>query len=229
MEKVIKSTIGQIFLILAIGIFSIWFASLFVKGEKSEDIAKEVVEQIFIKKPSCPSTSSGFSAIRETGQIVSLAENINSYGSAEGNFVNPKITVVNSSGSGSEVSCGYLYVKAHGKNGRPLQLEWEHPYVKPGQFGGHLITNESILPSINKEAEEFLFNLSSISYKETNAQSDLRKADWAALLNVSDRIVFEIALNTTDTEGVLEDVSIVYQCWSPETGQITKDCKLTTE
>jgi len=122
-----------------------------------------------------------------------------------------------------------LYVKAHGKDGRDLQVQWEHPYVKPGQFGGHIETKNSITPQIDGGSSEFLFNLSKIYYKLSNPDIEIRQADWAALLNVSDRIQFEVALNTIDKSGTLEEVSIAYQCWSPETGQITHDCRLSAE
>ena len=227
METKIKAII-QIVIILAIGLVAMWFASLFTKEDSKEDIAKEIVKEIVVKKPSCPDTTDTFNTLRNSGQIVTLVTNLNTYGE-NGAFVNPKITVIKSTGSGSQIACGYLYVKAHGKDGRALQVQWEHPYVKPGQFGGHLETRDSIIPQVDGEAGEFLFNLSKINYKLANSDTEIRRADWASLLNVSDRIQFEIALNTIDKAGILEEVSIVYQCWSPETGQITHDCKLSVE
>src|SRR3989344_3736586 len=137
--------------------------------------------------------------------------------------------VVKSTGSGSQIACGYLYVKGHGENSRPLQVQWEHHYVKPGQFGGHIETKNSIIPQTDGKTNEFLFNLSKIDYKLSNSDTEIRRADWAALLNVSDRIQFEVSLNTIDKAGILEEVSIAYQCWSPETGQITQDCRLSIE
>ncbi len=218
----------QLLFIFGLGIAAIWVTSLFNKEAPSKEVIKEIVKEIVLKKPSCPDTFDEFNKLRESGQIVALAQNLNSYGE-NGHFVNPKITVVKSSGSGSQVACGYLYVKARGKSGRPLQVKWEHPYVKPGQFGGHLETETSIIPLQNGEAGELLFNLAKINYKTANADITVRKADWAALLNVSDRIEFEIALNTIDKDGVLEEVAIAYQCWSPETGQVTNDCRLSVE
>ena len=227
METKIKAII-QIVIILAIGLVAMWFASLFTKEDSKEDIAKEIVKEIVVKKPSCPDTTDTFNTLRNSGQIVTLVTNLNTYGE-NGAFVNPKITVIKSTGSGSQIACGYLYVKAHGKDGRALQVQWEHPYVKPGQFGGHLETRDSIIPQVDGEAGEFLFNLLKINYKLANSDTEIRRADWASLLNVSDRIQFEIALNTIDKAGILEEGSIVYQCWSPETGQITHDCKLSVE
>ena len=193
-----------------------------------EQIVKEVVKEVILKKPSCTDTTESFSALKNSGQIVTLVKNLNTYGE-NGAFVNSKFTIVKSTGSGSQIACGYLYVKGHGENGRPLQVQWEHPYVKPGQFGGHIETKNSVIPQTDGKTNEFLFNLSKIDYKLSNSDTEIRRADWAALLNVSDRIQFEVSLNTIDKAGILEEVSIAYQCWSPETGQITQDCRLSIE
>ena len=225
-------TIGiQLLFIFGLGVGAIWVTSLFNKEIPREEIVKEVVrevvKEIIVRRPSCPDTTEVFNALKDSGQIVTLAQNWNTYGE-NGAFVNPKVTIVKSTGSGSQIACGFLYVKAHGANKRPLQIQWEHPYINPGQFGGHIEVKNSIIP-VNEKASEFLFNLSKISYKQTNADKEVREADWAALFNVSDRIQFEIALNTIDKAGTLDEVSVAYQCWSPENGQITHDCKLSVE
>ncbi|OGZ10062.1 MAG: hypothetical protein A3D67_04055 [Candidatus Lloydbacteria bacterium RIFCSPHIGHO2_02_FULL_51_22] len=216
----------QVLIILAIGVGFVWFSSSFNKEKPPEEIVREVVKDVVRKKPSCPNTSDYFNELKSTGQIVVLAKDLKSYG-ANGLFTNIKRTVVKSPSSGSQIACGYLFVKAQADN-RPLQQQWEHPYVKPGQFGGHLSLESTIA---NKEVEnttELLFNLSNMVYTE-KLSSELRKADWAALLNVSDRTDFDIALNTTDPGGIINEVSIAYQCWSPETGQSTHDCRLIVE
>lgn len=215
----------QLLLIFGLGVAAIWITSLFNRGTSNEKIIKEVVKEIVLKKPSCPDTTDAFNALRDSGQIVVLAKNVNSYGE-NGFFVNLKTTVIKSTGSGSQIACGYLFVKAHGSNSRPLQVQWENPYVKPGQFGGHLQTENSIIPQDDGKVSEFLFNLSKINYR---LEGEIRQADWAALLNVSNKIEFEIALNTTDKDGTIDEVSIAYQCWSPETGQITNDCRFSVE
>jgi len=191
----------------------------------TQKLVGEVIKEVILKKPSCPDTTDAFNTLKNAGQVVVLTKNRNTYGE-NGFFVNSKITVIKSTGSGSQVACGYLFVKAHGSDGRPLQVKWENPYVKPGQFGGHLQTGDSIIPQEDGKAKEFLFNLSKINYR---FEGETRQADWAALLNVSNKIEFEIALNTTDKGGTIDEVSIAYQCWSPETGQVTHDCKLSIE
>ncbi len=227
MKSYFKATL-QVLIILAIGFGFVWLTSLFNKQKPSEEIAKEVVKEVILKRPSCPNTSESFTQLKDLGQIVVLAKNLNSYGK-DGVFVNEKFTVVKSIGSGSQIACGYLYVKAHAGK-RPLQEKWEHPYIKSGEFGGHLVIDQAILNKEESGATEFLFNLSNINYKEgATVGQEIRKADWAALLNVSDRTQFEIALNTSDETGVIDEVLIAYQCWNPETGQTTHDCQLTVE
>ncbi len=216
----------QVFIILAIGVGFVWLTSSFNKQKPQEEVVGEVVQEVIRKKPTCPNTSDYFAELKNTGQIVVLAKDFNSYGLG-GRLVNVKRTIVKSTGSGSQIACGYLFVRAQAA-GRPLQQKWEHPYVKPGQFGGHLILENAVVNSEKAGATELLFNLSNIVYTE-ELSSDIRKADWAALLNVSDRTVFDIALNTTDPRGVINEVSIAYQCWSPETGQTTQDCRLIVE
>jgi len=215
-------------LLLTAGYFIADQITISKEGGVRQELIKDVVKEVILKKPSCPNTTEAFYSLRDSGQLVTLMRDLNTYGE-NGAFVNPKITIVKSTGVGSQIACGYLYIKAYGANERPIQVQWEHPFVKPGQFGGHLETKNSIVPVVNGESSEFLYNLSKIEYKITNASSEIRHADWAALLNVSDRIQFELALNTIDKAGVLAEVSIAYQCWSPETGQVTQDCRLNIE
>ncbi len=190
------------------------------------DTIKEVIKEVVLKKPACPNTSGYFTELKNAGQIVVLAKNLNSYG-VDGQLINIKRAVVKSVGSGSQIACGYLYIKAH-VAGRALQQEWEHPYIKPDEFGGHLIMDNAVINRGENGVTELLFNLSSIKYTEV-LSGEARKADWSALLNVSDKTRFAVALNTTDQAGVIDEVSIVYQCWNPETGQTTHDCRLITE
>lgn len=215
---------AQVIFIIFVGFAVIKLASLVVGNKSNEEVVKNVAKEIILKKPSCPDTKDTFNSLKSTGQIVTLVKDVKSHGENQA-FVNNKFTIVKSFGSGSQIACGYLYVRAQAGK-RPLSLDWEHPYIRPGQFGGHIITSGSIIPSEKGTANEFLFNLSKIEYWISQQDRQPRKADWAALLNVTDEVEFELGLNTENKEGVLEEVSIVYQCWSPETGQITHDCKL---
>jgi hypothetical protein len=228
-----KITTGQIWfgiLLVLLLIGGYYFADQITSEKETEttkEIVKEVINEVVLKKPSCPDTSEGFAELKADGQIVPLAEKLNSYG-AKGDFINKKFTVVKVSGAGSQIACGYLYVKAHVGDSKALQLEWEHPYIKPGQYGGHIITSGSIIPASENETE-LLFNLSKIQYRVLNSDKEIRSADWSALLNVSNRTDFEIALNTSDKTGMLDEVLVAYKCWNPETGLVTNDCKLSVE
>jgi len=217
-------------LLVSILIAGYWLADRLTSDKENkdkQDVIKEVIKEIIVKRPTCPDASTSFDELKNASQIVTLAKDLNSYGQ-NNQLINTKYTLVKSVGSGSQIACGYLYVKAHVGN-RPLQLEWEHPYVKPGQFGGHIITENAIVNREVASTTELLFNLSNITYRIDNNTSEIEKADWAALFNVTNKIKFEIALNTTDPRGTLDEVSIAYQCWSPETGQITHDCRMEVE
>ena len=214
-------------IILAIGVGFVLFSSSFNKEKPSEEIVREIIKEVVKHKPTCQNTSDYFAGLKQNpDSFVVLAKDFKSYG-ANGLFTNIKRTVVKSPSSGSQIACGYLFVKAQ-SGGRPLQQQWQHPYVKPGQFGGHLSLKNTIVNIEKENTTELLFNLSNIVYTET-LSSEVRKADWAALLNVSDRTDFDIALSTTDPDGIINEISIAYQCWSPETGQITQDCRLSVE
>ena len=231
MNKYLKIAI-QVGSVLLIGVLSIWLTSFvsnrFSKDEKTkEEIIKEVVKEIIIRRPTCASTLESFAELKKSGQTVTVVNDLSSYAES-GMFVKSKTVAVKTGGTGSQVACGYLFVRAHTNIGA-LQEKWEHPYIRPGEFGGHIVVSNSISDNVVDKESQILFNLSDISYRDTLASTETRKADWAALLNVTDRIRFDIALNTTNQTGVISEVSIVYKCWNPETGKEIMDCRLTVE
>ena len=151
----------QVSIILAIGVGFVWLTSSFSKPKPQEEIIKEVVEEIIRKKPTCPNTFDYFNELKNTGQIVELVKDFDSYG-VDGRFTNVRHTIVKSSSSGSQIACGYLFIRAQ-SGGQPLQQEWQHPYIRPGQFGGHL----SLKDTMEKEKlEEKEFGLITTEGKE---------------------------------------------------------------
>src|SRR6185369_2827642 len=133
-----------------------------VTKDKTSEVANQVVQETIIKRPTCPNTSDDFNSLVQSGQVVTLAENLNSYG-MNGQFVNEKVTIVKRTGSGSEVSCGYLYAEVQvGK--RPLQQDWENLYVNPSEFGGHIITTNAIVNKEENNQTNLLFDLSKMTY-----------------------------------------------------------------
>ncbi len=226
-----KKVFAQVVVILLIGALSIWITSFFSdwfnNDKTKEEIVKEVIKEVIIKRPVCQNTTESFVELKKVGQTVTLASNFKSYG-IDGAFAYSKTVIVKTGGSGSQVACGYLFMKAHTGSGS-LQLKWEHPYVRPGDFGGHLITDNAISTNVIDNKTELLFDLSQINYYEKLDIPEHRKADWVALLNVTDRIECNLALSTTDKKGNLDEISIIYKCWNPETGKETTDCRLSIE
>lgn len=224
-KKKILTIAFQLIIIAVIGFGAIWATSFLVDDEKpnKEEIAEEVVEKIIVKRPECSDTFDSYNNLKK----VTLVQGHNSYGNGI-DFVNKKILNVKSSGSGSKIACGYLYFE--GRVGdRPLQQEWENLYIKPSQFGGHIVSDNAIINREVNNKTQLLFNLKNIEYRLTKDSLGTRTADWSSLLNVSNLIEFEIALNTLFPDGVIETVNLAYQCWSPETGKITDDCELVVQ
>ncbi len=220
--------IGQLILVFLVG-YLVIKAAAFLTGEKSrEEIVREIIKEVSLKRPTCPDTSDAYLNLKNSTTSLSLiTASFKSYGAPDGSFVGKKEVVVKVGGANSQIACGYLYIKANVGN-RPLR-EDENIYIKSGQFGGHIVENTAIINQKVENKSELLFNLNNIFYRENRNASEIIKADYAALFNVSNIIKFEIALNTTNPLGKIDEVNIAYKCWNPETGQETQDCQLSIE
>ena len=196
-------------------------------------IERPIDKPVLVQAPSCSINYADFLALTNKGQVVNLVQNLNTY-AADGYFVNDKQVQVSRTGQG-QIACGYLYVRAR-VNGRALDDRYESVYIKPQGFGGHLLLSKSIKidnPIIN--TTEILLPLNSITYLpglpyNPKAQN-YNISDWAKLLNVSNKINFDIiGLSVEDSRAIIEDVKIVYKCWNPENGNgdETQDCQLST-
>ena len=160
-------------------------------------------------------------------QIVKPIDKKTSMHAANGKFVNSTIIITKGDTTDSKVACGYLYVKV-GTNDGALK-SWEHVYIDPNEFGGHINSEGQIGPGDGRNASEYLFSLDQIKYwKDLIAigQKRISNADWAALLNVSKQVSFDVGLSTEDTTGFVEEISIAYKCWNPKTGEENTGCKL---
>ncbi len=171
----------------------------------------------------CPKDFKGFEAIPSDQKVKLIDKKIRAY-AANGRFVNPTIVIARRGGLGSEVACGYLYVKTGTESSGPLR-DWENVYINPNPYGGHIIKNKSISSKDDDRSTEMLFSLDNVNYRENKNSKELKTANWVALMNVSDRIEFNISLNTEDRTGFIEEISIGYRCINPETGNETHDCK----
>ncbi|MDP4007388.1 MAG: hypothetical protein Q8P55_02220 [bacterium] len=231
-RRTLSKVIYQVAIVLVIGIGSIWVtsfaASLITKEKSNEEIVQDVVKEVILKRPGCLNTYEAFTELKDVGRFITLTRDFPSFGVQGGGFVHSSSGVVRIKGAASQIACGYLYVRAHTGNGA-LKL-WEDPYIKLGDFGGHLVREEALVDrELDGGGTELLFKLGKISYRGDGENTDLVRADWVALLNVTNSINFLTALNTSDQRGVLDEVSIVYKCWSPDTGKETTDCQLSVE
>lgn len=220
MKPNIKNTIHvliQVIIILAIAGGAVWSASLFSKKEVK---TKKIVE--------CPLDVKSYESTKANKNLV-LLENKSSYG-VNGSFTGHDYNVlVKRTGLQSKVACGYLFYKIS-VGDKPIELTSEGLYMNLAngkQFGGHILPDEKNAISISEinNKTEVLIPLNSINYDGTS-RVNIKQADWVSLLNVSDQINFNIALNTIRSSGHIDSVEIAYKCWNPQTGDETEDCNL---
>jgi hypothetical protein len=226
MNKYLKAILQFLF-ILAIAAFGIWVLNMVIPKNQSTEVANQVanqVKQIILTRPTCVGTSAEFQQLKAQGSYVPLIQSSTGMYGAEGVFVNDKQVTVSRTGSASEIACGYLYINA-GVAKRPLN-NYENIYIVPEGFGGHLESSAAVSNQAVNSSTEMIFSLDNIQYIYNKAAYI---ANWAALLNVSNKINFEIALNTTDPRGYINEVGIAYKCWNPQTGEVTTDCKLSVQ
>lgn len=222
MNKIIKIT-TQMIIVFGIGTLTIWVASLFSEGEKETIISKEVIVPAVIE---CPNDFSSYEEVKKSKNVI-LLEKESSFGRENGSF-KKSIVSINRKGLNSQIACGYLFYRVS-VGDRAIQREWENFFMRPtnSQFGGHILPDKRdlILDKDINNKTEMLIPLNSVSYNGTDRR-DIKRADWVSLLNVSDKINFEIALNTTSELGYIDSVEMAYKCWNPKTGLETNDCEL---
>jgi hypothetical protein len=181
------------------------------------------------KSVSCPDDIATYNALREnSSQVVKLIPERKLMFAANGRFINSQIVITKNETKESKVACGHLLVRAGTVRSGALQ-SWENVYINPNNFGGHINSENQIGVGDGREFSEYVFPLNKIQYWKTRvdrARGNLSSADWASLLNVSEKVTFEIALNTNDRSGFIDEVSIAYKCWNPTTGKENNGCKL---
>lgn len=215
----------QILVILAIGSGSIWVASLFSKDDKKEGgiETKKVVE--------CPLDTISYEETK-TKKNLKLLENKISYG-INGSFAGHDYNVlIKRSGLQSKIACGYLFYRVS-VGEKPIEQASEGLYMIPTsskQFGGHIMADSEYIINVaeNNGKTEVLIPLNAV-YHDGTQRINIKKSDWASLLNVSDQISFNLALNTIRQNGRIDSVEIAYKCWNPQTGEETNDCLLEVE
>ena len=162
---------------------------------------------------------------QQSGHVVKLiGERKNMY-AAGGKFVNSEVVLAKSETATSKVACGYLFVRAGTTNDGALQ-KWQNLYINPNGFGGHINPESAVSVNDGEGYSEYLYALNKIQYWPNHSRQEIRTADWAALLNVSETVPFDIAFNGEDKTGFIDEVSIAYKCWNPVTGEENSDCRL---
>lgn len=186
-------------------------------------------KEVLIKPPQCENTFAEYQNLVEKGQSVLLTPKQYSY-AIGGKFIGDKKVLTRRQG---EVACGYIFVSAN-KGTKPLDDTYDSIYINPQGLGGHLLRSRGIsIENPENTATQVLFSLDNISYLPNvpynpNAQN-FEIANWVNLINASNKTEFIIALSTTSSVGVINEVRVAYKCYNPETGQETKDCQLSLE
>lgn len=179
----------------------------------------------------CPKDIDSFKVLEDKKQIVRLFESpVKSYAiKSSFNWANGFKTVVTKNNTQeSKVACGYLYVKVHTSEGG--LVSYQDVYINPDNFGGHLYKDAKFGgPGDGNNFSEYYFALDDIKYWKSKNRREILSVDWASLLNVSPKVTFLIALNTTDSGGTIDDISIAYKCKDPVTGEENSGCSLTVD
>lgn len=114
-------------------------------------------------------------------------------------------------------SRAYLYIEAAVDYGRPLTV-WDDFYFKINGFGGHLISDENLLPVPPGDISRFVYDLRSISYfpsisnkeRNKNKQSNI---NFFVLLQDGVNLDMEATISSDRPGRVIKEVSIYYECF----------------
>jgi len=209
-------------------VFTVWFSSWLNKetGVSDTQPTPSTIRSIV----TCPADLASYSTLLENnGKAVKLISDRKSMFASNGRFINSQIVVTKNETKESKVACGYLMVRA-GTTSNGAFRSWENVYINPNNFGGHINSENQIGRGDGREFSEYVFPLNKIEYWKTRAdraRGNLSNADWASLLNVSEKVYFEIAMNSNNRTSFIDEVSIAYKCWNPITGEENSDCGLT--
>lgn len=190
----------------------------------------EPVAPIIKKITTCEGTFEEYTKLLEKGQSIVLTKNQWSHVLTGSGFVGDKKVIAR---RGGEVACGYLFVRAH-KGNSPLSEKWDSIYINPQGLGGHLLRTRSIkLNSESSTSTQVLFSLSSVPYLPNvpyNPEAqNFETTNWVKLINSASKIEFWVALSTLNQGAVIDEATIVYRCWNPDTLEETTDCQLSID
>lgn len=215
-------SVFQVFMTLAAGAMII----VFVAWANSKIKQPEEIKEIILRPPECSGSFEEYWELSEEGQSITLVKNAKSY-ARFGRFViaYPEIEIKRT----GIIACGYLYIRAS-KDGLLLDEKYDSIYINPHDRGGHLARRRSLeLPVLNT-ATQVLFSLDFIPHQRTAPYDpeteDNLIADWVRLLNSGEVTKFYVALSVENSSALIEEITIAYKCWNPDTGKETQDCVL---
>ena len=209
--------IGAVFLMVVFfaGIIVFWNVAL-IPSKSSESPSKS-------KIVDCPSDYDSFAS---TTKKITLLENMPSNG-ANG-ILKGYVVSLERTGLTSEIVCGYLLYDIS-FDSKPIEQKFMSLLMNPSgsKLGGHIWPDENRGAIIQEKGDytEVLMPLTMITYDGTSKQT-IEQSDWAALLNVSNKIDFDIGLSADTPDGKINLVQLAYKCINKDTGEQTEICNL---
>ncbi|MEK7131718.1 MAG: hypothetical protein AAB797_03235 [Patescibacteria group bacterium] len=209
---------GSIFLVVLFLVGFYIYSKIASNNPPSSGTVPVAVERPVV---TCPADRLSYTTVTKNVKLIEIRT---SMFAENGKFINPQVVIAKSETQDSKVACGYVFMRAGTAQG--ALRSWENIFVVPNAFGGHINPDSTISRNDGANFSEYLFSLDKIQYWPDRNRKTVLEADWAALLNVSPEINFNIALNTTDKTGFIDEITIAYKCWNPATGEENTGCKL---
>lgn len=228
-RKIDRGEVIRALLMMGISLLIVFGVSIAL-GNFTKIKQGSVTQQNIRSVVSCPPDNLSYQAlIQNSGKVLKLISKHTNMSAQAGRFVDSEVIVAKSETKTSKVACGYLFVKA-GTDSTEDEYgalrAWENIYINPNMFGGHINPKSAIVQNDGEKYSEYVYSLNKIEYRKSRDDRSILTADWSYLFNVSSEITFQIGLNTEDTTGFVDEISIAYKCWNPETGEENDGCKL---
>jgi len=106
-------------------------------------------------------------------------------------------------------SRAYLYIEAAVDHNRPLTI-YDALYFTIDNWGGHLLSNENLLPVPPSDISKYLYDLRSISY--SSGKKVFNNINFFALMQNGITLDIHASVSSDRPGRVLKEVSIYYQC-----------------
>ncbi|MEK7497381.1 MAG: hypothetical protein AAB656_00485, partial [Patescibacteria group bacterium] len=105
------------------------------------------------------------------------------------------------------ISRGYLYIEAAVDYGRPL-TNYDDFYFTLNFLGGHLVTNEALLPVPASDISRYLFDLRNITYRNRGVKT----INFLNILQHTRIVNVHTSVSSDRSGRVLKEVAFYYQC-----------------